>query len=290
MSYIVPLLAALCWAFSVILLKKSDDSISAVSLNLYKNFVGFIFLILTCLIFIPLNEWSVQSNDFLILGISGFLGIGIADALVLKALKKLHASHLAILECLFSPMVILCSVFYLKESLTIIQVLGIVVISSAVFLSNSRKITSIDKKDLIVGSLFMFFGLFTMAWGIVLVKPILEVYPILLSSTIRMGFGLVSSILVYLKFSDGFQLVGEIVKAPKKLTIFLACIMSSYISYVLWLWGYKFNDASITSVLNSTSTVFTVILAIIFLNEKVTFSKIAATFMAMVGVILVTYH
>lgn len=149
MAAIICLLAALCWSLAVIMLKECEHTANPVTLNLYKNTLGGLFLVATCFA-LSVTDWvSTDTFDFWLLAISGFFGIGVADAFVLAALKDLNATHLAILECMFPPMVVLTSVFYLGETVTMVQLAGIAIITAAVLLAslnlNLRKNSAEDE-------------------------------------------------------------------------------------------------------------------------------------------------
>lgn len=303
MAATICLLAAFCWSLAVILFKECEHTANPVTLNLYKNVLGLGFLVATCLAIGNVGWIAADSYDFWLLAISGFFGIGVADAFVLAALKDLNATHLAILECMFPPMVVLTSVWYLGESVSLIQAAGIIIITVAVFLASIKLPgerfaddqggehsggAARQKKALIRGMLLMSAGLSTMAIGVVVAKPVLEQHDIFLTSSIRMAFGVVSSIICYLVFVGKRDVMADYRLAPKKGRLLVACLMSAYVSYVLWLLGYKYNDASVAAILNSTSTLFTVILATIILRERLSKKIVAATFLAIGGVLLVT--
>jgi drug/metabolite transporter (DMT)-like permease len=55
---------------------------------------------------------------------------------------------------------------------------------------------------------------------------------------------------------------------------------------ILWIAGYKYNDATVTAVLNQTATLFTVLFAALFLKEKLTTKILFATGIAVAGVLL----
>lgn len=302
MAAIICLLAAFCWSLAVILFKECEHTANPVTLNLYKNILGLVCLVLTCLALGGVGWVATDSHDFWLLAISGFFGIGVADAFVLAALKNLNATHLAILECMFPPMVVLTSVWYLGETVDALQITGIVVITIAVFLASIKlpgeakrgtedardEADSKSRQHLVRGMLLMGAGLSMMAVGVVVAKPVLERHDIFLTSSIRMLFGVLSSIACYMIFVGKRDVMADYREAPKKGRLITACLMSSYIAYVLWLLGYKFNDASIAAILNSTSTLFTVILATLILRERLSKKIIVATFMAIGGVLLVT--
>lgn len=63
--------------------------------------------------------------------------------------------------------------------------------------------------------------------------------------------------------------------------------MGTYISMLLWLAGYKYTSASVASVLNEMAAVFILILAAIFLHDRLKRAQLAGAALAISGVLLV---
>ena len=55
----------------------------------------------------------------------------------------------------------------------------------------------------------------------------------------------------------------------------------------IWLAGYKYTEASIAGVLNQTSTLFTVLLAAVFLKEPLNLWKAVGAVLAFGGVAMI---
>ena len=142
---IFALTSAFFWASAVILFKKSGETFSPVSLNIYKSFVA---LILRSLTMVSLNIPFFPDkpiNDWLLLAVSGFLGITLADLFFFMALNRLSAGLVAIIECLYLPSVIFFSFIFLKENLSAGAIIGGILILSAVFVGSIRKKGPIKK-------------------------------------------------------------------------------------------------------------------------------------------------
>jgi drug/metabolite transporter (DMT)-like permease len=63
--------------------------------------------------------------------------------------------------------------------------------------------------------------------------------------------------------------------------------VGNYLAMLLWIGGFKYNSASVASILNQTATLFTVVLAVVFLGEKLTGRKLVAVALGFVGSVLV---
>lgn len=290
---VIALLCAITWSIAVILLKYSGARMDALALNLVKSLVGLPLLILTAYIV----EGGIQFPDLngtLLLLFSGAIGIGVADGVALRAMKSLGASHIAVLECLFSPFVILLSMWWFGERPTFFVLLGgLFILAALLFLSpdveeeeDKRKQS---RKDLTKGTILMSLSMATMACGIVMVKPLFHAVPLISLVAIRMMGGTFAALFMFLKDGNRKGRLMEVARTPLKLQLFAACFFSSYLSIILWIAGYKYLQATVAALLNQTSTVFTVLLAVIFLKEKITRGKILATLSAIIGVILLTF-
>ena len=115
---------AVIWSVAVILFKKSGETVNPLGLNLFKNTLTMLMIPPTMLIFGQTLLLPVPLYDYLLLMLSGVLGIGIADTLFFKSLNILGAARSAIVDCLYSPVIILLSIFWLGERLTFTQAVG----------------------------------------------------------------------------------------------------------------------------------------------------------------------
>lgn len=292
MGSAIALACALAWSVAVILLKKAGETVDALALNLGKNALSLLLLGPT----VFLVEGGVDAlalisqEDWILMMVSGFLGIGIADALVLRSMVGLSAGHIAILETLFAPFVIFFSYFILQEPLSTSLVAGGILITLAVVLVSPRN--QVDSSETYQhrwpSVLLMAAGLLVMAFGIVLVKPALGRVPMMWVVFLRMVAGVASSLLVFVFVNHRWAKIRGIWRTPHRGTVALSFLFSSYIALILWVAGYKYNTAGFAAVLNQTSTIFTVLLGIWLLKERVTRSKILATILAFAGVVVMT--
>ena len=104
---------------------------------------------------------------------------------------------------------------------------------------------------------------------------------------IRLGAGTCASVLLYLALPNHKLHVQALKAVERKGLLLCACILSTYISMMLWVAGYSYDDAAIVAVLNQTSTLFTVGLAALLLNEPFTRKKFVATSLAVAGVLII---
>ena len=295
MGEICSLLSAIFWALAIIIFKKIGDRVSPIIINPIKNTIGLLLFLLTFIIMgIPLLPNPQFSNtDLLLLSISGMIGIGIADIIFLHSLNILGAGISAIVDTVYSPFVILFAFIILGEHLTSTQFLGgIFIIASVIYASTKIQNIPVDRKRFKKGVLYAVGSIAMMALGIVMIKPILNTVRDNISLQLWItGYRLVSGVLVsgsiMLYVNRKENILGILRDRTLWLPIIVSSILAAYLGIAMWVMGMSMTTASISSILNQTSTIFIMIFAWIFLGEPLTKRRIASIAVAMFGAYLV---
>ena len=68
----------------------------------------------------------------------------------------------------------------------------------------------------------------------------------------------------------------------------MGSLLGTFLSVIFWLAGYKYTLAGRAAIYNQLSTIFIIIMAVIFLNETMTNRKWTAVFFALSGVLIVS--
>jgi drug/metabolite transporter (DMT)-like permease len=290
MGETLALTTAFLWALGVILYKKSVGFVAPFPLNVFKNCVAFVLLTATTITLGQTQTLSVPPHDLFVILLSGALGIGVSDTLYFMALHRLGASRTALVDCLYSPFVILFSVLMLNEKLAPWSIAGGALILGSVTISTQRNFGhSIAPRQLWTGCAFAIGAMATVAFAVVLVTPLLPHYPLAWVSTVRMLGGIIFVFLL-VPFHPNRQSVYAAFKPqPGWKWMFFGTFFGSYLSLMSWLAGFKYSHAGIAALLNQTSTVLIVLMAALFLREPLTKLKLAAVAMAFVGVAMVLY-
>lgn len=291
---IFALASAFFWASAVILYKKSGDVFSPVTLNIYKSFVGLILLAVTMVILnIPFFP-DKPANEWLILSVSGFLGITLADQLFFIALNRLGAGLVAIVECLYLPCVIFFSFFLLGEQLNTASIIGAFLVLTAVFVGSIKKRERLknEKKrkpanrSLISGILIGCLSMIFLAAGIVMIKELLAHTNVFWATFVRVASATVSLLGFILVHPRRKQYMKELKFSKAWLIALPASVCGNYLALVCWVAGMKYTSASRAAILNQMSTIFIFILAAIFLKEKISLNKSLAILLALTGAVL----
>lgn len=285
-------LCALFWAVAVILFRKSGEKVTPVVLNLFKDVTGLILLCTTMAIlsveFFPAGQ---SAGDWIILLVSGVIGIGIADTLFFASLNRLGAGRSAIVDCLYSPFVILCSLVHLDESFGPLLIVALVMMVSAIFIGTwqpEQLDKPEDKRQLRIGVILGVISMACMAIGISMAKPVLDRSDPWWATTVRMvsGTALLAVIVAFSSRRKEFLKVFR-PSALWKVTV-PAAVFGAYLAVFFWIAGMKYSETTTASILNQSSNVFVIFLATLFLKERLTVRKLTAICIGFAGGVIAT--
>ncbi len=280
------LATAAAWASGVIFFKLSGDYFSPIALNFFKNILAFALFLIT----LPLVGESFWVDgpwyDAAALVASGAVGIGVADTLFFRALNLLGASRSAVVECGYTPAVVFFSILFLGEALALSDVLGALLILVSIFMAVElgQPNSGFNLEGLALGIA----SVVLMAWAVVIVKPLFEMYSVIWSTTLRMAGGLLGLSLWTCARPGAWREVAVAFKpGPGWRYAWPGAFVGTYLALMLWVSGFKYGAASVTAILNQTATILTVVLAAVFLGESLSRRQVVGALMAMAGCILV---
>jgi len=282
-------LCALLWAFAVILFKKSGERISPLGLNLYKAMVSSILLI--PVLFIAGVDWfpaDFSVSDYMILAASGILGIAVADTFFFKSLNLLGAGLTAIMDCFYSPIIILLSFLILMTPVSFIEMTGGLLVIGAILVATLRlEDRERRPRDIFLGFFYGFIAMFTMGYSVIMMKPILNRSSALLVTELRLIAGALA-LLVILVFRKDRKLISvSLTNFQNWRYAFPGTLLGGFLALMLWVSAFKMTSVNSAAILNQTNTIFIVFFATLFLKEKFTIRKLLATFLGMAGSVVV---
>ena len=283
------LACALVWAIAVVLFKKSGESLAPVPLNLFKNVVGLVLMLLTVLAFTGTAWPDIPPTAVVVALLSGFLGIGLGDTLYFRALNEIGASRMAVAQTLYSPFVIVLSALYLGERLTLLQFAGVLLVLAGIALVTWAPggAGAVDAARLRRGLIESTLAVLVMAAGVVMAKPLLERYDFLWIVTLRIVGGVLGMLLFMPSARDVAGIRAAFAGVRHWPHVIAGSVVGTYISMMLWLAGYKYTKASIAAVLNEMAAVFILALAALFLRDRLKPAQLAGSAVAIAGVLLV---
>jgi drug/metabolite transporter (DMT)-like permease len=286
------LLCALLWAIAVLLFRKGGEKVPPVALNAFKGAVAIVCFLLTLLfVRVPLLPGEHAVPDLLVLLASGAVGIGIADSLFFASLNRLGASGAAVVDCVYSPFVVLLAFAYLGEPLRGTLLLAMALMVSAILIVTWEPVKVSSPEELRrrrQGVLLGVISMFLMAAGIVLAKPVLNRTPVLWATPVRLVGGEVLIFLQALRRSERAAVLRAFRPSRQWLITMPSALIGSYLAMIVWIAGMKYAQAGVAGVLSQTSTLFVPLLAAVFLKEKLSRAKLLAVLLGFGGALVAT--
>jgi drug/metabolite transporter (DMT)-like permease len=282
------LLAAVIWAFAVIMFRRSGETAHPIALNLFKNVLALILLLPTGWLMGQAVFSGASTQDYLLLLISGAMGIGISDTLFFKSLNMLGAGLSAIVDCFYSPFIIGLSMLWLGERLGWVQILGVLMIVSAVFVATfEKKGGTITRHNLVWGVFYGILAMATVALGIVIIKPLLDYSPLIWVTEMRLVAGSAFLGVLLLFRRDRGKVMKTLALSRGWKYMIAGSVLGAYLSMILWLMGMKYTQASVAASLNQTSNIFVFIFAGLILKEVINLQRTIGIILGVGGVFLV---
>jgi len=281
------LLTAVTWAVAVIYYKRGGETVPPFALNFFKMVVSLALLGATMAVLGQPLVIGASARDVLMLLGSGILGIAAADTLFFASLNILGAGRSAVVDCLYAPSIVFFAFLLQGERLDAGDAVGGALIVLAVVLagrSRSHAVQVLSLRRKLAGTLYGAAAMGLMGIGVVAVKPILEAQPVLWTTTVRVIGGL-AGICLWLLFDARRRRAAlrALRPGPDWRFTMPATVLGSYAAPLFWIGGFKYTSASIASLLNQTSTVLIVLLAAVFLHERVDAWRAAAVACALAG-------
>jgi drug/metabolite transporter (DMT)-like permease len=285
------LVCAFVWAVAVILFRKSGELVPPGALNLFKNVLAFaLFIATTFVTRTNLFPGDRTAIDWLALLASGALGLGVADWLFLASLNRIGASRSAVVDCFYTPCLFLLSWLYLAEPLRpLVLVAGGLVVAAVLVGTFERPAPGeVPLARLFTGVALGLGAMFVLAAAVVIAKPVLVKADPWWAISVRLAGGLALTCVVGIAGTDRAAIARAFLPSRAWRVTVPAALVGTYLSMTLWILGIKFANVSRAGVLNQTCSIFTLVLAAIFLKEKLTARRVIAIALGVLSAVLVS--
>lgn len=286
------LLCALFWAVAVLLFRKGGEQVPPVALNVYKGAVAILLFALTLPLFgQPFLPPRQAATDYVVLLVSGAIGIGVADSIFFASLNRLGATGSAVVDCVYGPFVVLLAWSWLGDPLplTVLGALALMVAAILVGLYEPRAAgAAADRAALRAGIALGVLSMFLTAAGIVLAKPVLGHCDVLWATLVRLIGGQLVLVTHLVRARHRASVRRAFTPGPLWKVLLPSALLGSYLAMIFWIAGMKYTRVSVAGILNQTATLFVPLLAALFLRERLTLRKGIAVVMGFAGAVLAT--
>jgi len=280
---------ALCWAFGSTFFTLGGSRIGSANVNRGRLVVAAIFLSITHLIitgsFIPIGA---APERWFWLGLSGIVGFVIGDGMLFEAFVLMGPRLSMLMMSLVPIMSAILGWIFLRETLSRLEILAILVTVGGIIWVVADKRTSsphIQGNKLAWGIAFGVGGALGQTFGLVLSKKGLEGgFPALSGNIIRV----VCAVLVIWLITLLSGKARGAIKSYKDKKALLALSAGSFFGPFIGVWfslvSIKYARLGIATTLMSLTPIFLIPITRVIFKEKITFRAIAGTIIAIAGV------
>ncbi|MCG3461314.1 DMT family transporter [Xenorhabdus bovienii] len=279
-NFLFPFIAVLIWSINAVVSKAAATSIEPAAIAFYRWFIAF--LVLTPFVLWPvLKQRKAVIQYWWKLLILGTLGMVLNQSMAYYAAHTVSATLIGIFTSLIPLLTVIISIFALRVAPTVGITLGTVFsLFGLVWLVSKGEPASLLEHGLGIGEVMLFiasasyalYGVLTKRWAIPL--------PNWQSLYIQIGFSL-------LLLLPNFMMTEDVRLTSDNISLVLfAGIPASILAPYLWIQGVTRLGANMTSIFMNLAPVFTAIIAIVFLHERMQSYHLIGGGIVLAGVIL----
>ena len=288
---ICALLAPMAWAVALILFKRTEGA-PPLALNLFKNTFGVVLLSATMValgIAVPTDR-SVE--DWARVIGSGVLGLAVADTFLFEGLKRIGAARFALVDTTYAPMIVLLSWVLFGEAPTTAIVGGgaAVVVGVTVASVDPRDLKFSGGREIAIGMVSAFLAVLGTATAVLIAKPVLVNSDLIEITWTRLTAGLTAMILWAAATGKLREATTAFRPGTDWKTLVPASFFGTYLSLIFWLGGYKWAPAAVAAVLNQLATVYILVLARVFLRERIAPRQAVGSLVAATGALWIVWN
>lgn len=282
---IFAILTAVTWSVAVVFFKLSGAHLGTVQLKVFQNVIatGLFFLSIALLGEPALLDLSWA--DWLRVALSALIGITVGDTFYVAAINRIGAGFQAIVDGLYMPFVMILAYVFFHEAVPVGVLWGALLVIVAIALANMDvfKNNHIARHDLIWGIGYAVMSQLAMAVCVVMVKDLLQSHSLLTLTANRFLIGSVLLIGIYAWKGQGRAIL-EGFRPDRSWRVTLpGAILGPYAATLFWFAGFKYTLAGKAAVYNQLSTILIIILAALFLGERMSRNRVIAIVLALTG-------
>lgn len=284
-GFLIAIVGIVLFSAKAILVKLAYKyHVNPVHLLLFRMLFSAPFYLVIAFYVKPQYPEKINKKDFLWILLFGFIGYYLASYFDFLGLKYIKASLERIILFVYPTLVLIISKVFLKATITPRQIAAILITYFGVVVTFWGDIT-FDNKDALLGVILIFFSALTYAAYLVGSGWLIPKFGVLPFTSYAMLVSTLCVIIHYLLVDRGDILVYSY---QVYLLGFLMAVFSTLIPSFLVSLAIKKMGASDFSIIGSIGPISTIVLAYLFLDERLSFLQIIGAIIVIVGVSFIT--
>jgi drug/metabolite transporter (DMT)-like permease len=280
--------ATVIWAGNYIIARGINDIIPPVTLAFYRWLVAV-------MVFSPFAIKQIKSKFQIIkthlpyLALTALLGVTAFNTLLYIASHTTSAINLSLMSLTFPIFMVILSIIFLGEKMTVTKVIGIcLVVTGVIVLVTKGDIPQLFNLTFAIGDLWMLLGAFLWSvYSLLLKRKPKELDSITFQySTFTLGLLFLLPFYVW----ESTTVTQTILNVRIVLSILYIGIISSLLAYYLWNKSVEMVGPSKASIIFYTSPLFIGILAYLFLQENIGLIHLYSALLIIPGILAANYE
>jgi len=260
--------------------------VSSIHLLLFRMLFSLPFYVVIAFYYKPSNPDEIKNKDYLWVVFFGFMGYYLASYFDFLGLQYIKAGLERIILFVYPTLVIIISKLFLKEKISSKQIIAILITYFGVFVTFWGEL-QYNNDTVLLGGFLVFLSALTYASYIVGSGWLIPKFGVTIFTSYAMIISSICVIFHYLILDRN-----SITEYPYQVYVlgFMMAILSTLIPSFLVSLAIKRLGASNFSIIGSVGPISTILLAYLFLAEKLTLMQILGAIIVIVGIMIVSLN
>lgn len=228
----------------------------------------------------------IKRKDIVRFILCAFSALAANQMLFMKGVSLTYPIHASLLLLITPILITFIAAWVLREMITVKKLIGLFLgIAGAciLILSGSNKTKG---NDILLGDLLVIMSTLLYTTYFILVKPLMQQYSTM--NVMRWVFTFGFIMIIPLGWNEFIHTSWNVYGAKEYLLVFLVVVPGTFLAYIFNAYGIKKLSASVAGAYIYSQPVFSVIIATVFLNERLQLYKVIAAVIIFCGVFLAT--
>ena len=282
------LAVAIFWTITALAFESASRKVGSLTVNILRLSLAFFFIGFFTLIsrghFLPVDA---SVHNWIWLALSGIIGLVLGDYFLFRSYPMIGSRFSMLIMTLAPPLAAIFGYFILGESLTLIQMAGMIIVILGISLAIFKKPVRGERlafKISTAGLVFAFIGALGQGLGIVLSKYGMEGYDAFASTQIRIIAGVAGFVIIITLLRRWGNVAAAIKNPPAMKVLVLGAFFGPFLGISFSLLSIKHTQAGIASTIMAIVPVLILAPSAWIYKEKITAVEIAGAIISVAGV------
>jgi drug/metabolite transporter (DMT)-like permease len=287
---IAAFVTAVCWTVTPIAFEAAGKRVGSLTVNFIRLIIAFVligsFTLVTRGMFLPIDA---TSTNWTWLTLSGLIGFVIGDLFLFEAYVRIGARISLLIMAAVPPITALAGFIILHETLTVLDLLGMIITVGGialVILVKGKEAKKVQLSHPLRGIIYAFIGALGQSFGTVCSKFGMGDYNAFAATQIRIIAAMVGFSVVVTARKHWKNIFQSLKDYTAIKSIAIGSVFGPFIGVSLSLLAVQHTSTGVASTITSISRILIIPISIFVFKEKVSAKEIVGVFITIAGVSL----